>query len=191
MTKRKVFGDTDCLSSFLLTNNWSILECHFDEIVIPHAVDAELNAKASPVEIVENLKYLKEKNFIRMHDIDMKSSEHQWYDEIRAEYHMNRGFPIGEGEAQVMALAIPNDGILASNNLSDIKYFVDKYNLPLLTSAYIIAASVDKGYISYEDAELIWKQMESKRIRMPGSFEYYYEGQYRKDLKEYGKRLGL
>lgn len=191
MTKRKVFGDTDCLSSFLITDNWSILECHFDEIVIPYAVDAELNAKASPVEIVENLKYLKEKNFIRMYDIDMKSSEHQWYDEIRAEYHMNKGFPIGEGEAQVMALAIPNDGILASNNLSDIKYFVDKYNLPLLTSAYIIAASVDKGYISYEDAEFIWKQMEAKRIRMPGSFEYYYEGQYRKDLKEYGKRLDL
>jgi len=59
---------------------------------------------------------LKEKKFIRVHDIDINSAEHRWYDEIRVEYQMNRGFPIGEGEAQAMALAIPNGGILASNN---------------------------------------------------------------------------
>ena len=134
---------------------------------------------------------MKEKKFIRVHDIDINSAEHQWYDEIRVEYQMNRGFPIGEGEAQAMALAIPKGGILASNNLSDIKYFVDKYRLPLLTSAYMLAASVDNGQISYEEAELTWQQMEDNKILMPGSFEDYYQGQYLKDFKEYGKRLGL
>jgi hypothetical protein len=137
------------------------------------------------------LEHLKEKKFIRVHDMDVHSAEYQWYDEIRIEYQMNRGFPIGEGEAQAMALAIPNGGILASNNLSDIKYFVDKFRLPLLTSAYMIADSVDKGQISYEEAELTWQQMQRNRILMPGSFEDYYQGQYLKDFKEYGKRLGF
>ena len=104
---------------------------------------------------------------------------------------MNRGFPIGEGELQALALAIPNGGILASNNLSDIAYFVKKYRLPLLTSAYIIAVSVDKGHLSYEEGELVWKQMENEDQYMPGSFEQYYEVQYRKDFKQYGKMLGL
>ena len=104
---------------------------------------------------------------------------------------MNRGFPIGEGELQALALAIPNGGILASNNLSDIAYFVEKYRLPLLTSAYILALSCDKGHLTYEEAKFAWKQMNHKGLRMPGSFDNYYEGQYRKDLKQYGKRLGL
>ena len=191
LTKRKVYGDTDCLSSFLRLDEVSLLESILDEIVIPKAVDQELRANGAPPQIVTNLDNLKEKKFIRVHDIDINSAEHQWYDEIRVEYQMNRGFPIGEGEAQAMALAIPNGGILASNNLSDIKYFVDKYHLPLLTSAYMIADSVDKGQISYEEAELTWQQMERNRILMPGSFEDYYQGQYIRDFKEYGKRLGF
>ena len=191
MTKKKVFGDTDCLSSFLFLDEFTLLESLLDGIVIPDAVYQELTANGTPPQIVNNLELLMEKKFIKVQDIDLRSSEHQWYDEIRAEYHMNKGFPIGEGEAQAMALAIPNGGILASNNLSDIKYFVDKYRLPLLTSAYMIADSVDKGQISYEEAELTWQQMERNRILMPGSFEDYYQGQYLKDFKEYGKRLGF
>lgn len=191
MSKKSAFYDTDCLSSFLLTDNWSILESLFDEIVIPEAVYDELTAPGTPYPIVDNLKFLLNKRFIKRNDIDINSIEHQWYDEIRIEYQMNRGFPIGEGELQALALAIPNGGILASNNLSDIAYFVKKYRLPLLTSAYIIAASVDKGHLSYEEGELVWKQMEAKDQYMPGSFEQYYEVQYRKDFKQYGKRLGL
>ena len=191
LPKKTAYYDTDCLSSFLYTDNWPILESLFDEIVIPDAVYDELTAKGTPFQIVDNLEFLIGKKFVKISDIDINSIEHRWYDDIRIEYQMNRGFPIGEGELQAMALAIPNGGILASNNLSDIAYFVKKYNLPLLTSAYIIAASVDKGHLSYEEGEFAWMQMEDKKQRMPGSFEYYYEGQYRKDLKQYGNRLGL
>lgn len=191
LTKKKVFGDTDCLSSFLFLDEFTLLESLLDEIVIPEAVYQELTANGTPIQIVNNLELLMNKKFIKVHDIDLLSSEHQWYDEIRAEYQMNKGFPIGEGEAQAMALAIPNGGILASNNLSDVDYFVKKYHLPLLTSAHIIAASVDKDFISYDEAELTWKKMRKNRIRMPGSFENYYEGKYLKDLKEYGKRVSI
>ena len=191
LTNKKVFGDTDCLSSFLFLDEFTLLESLLDGIVIPDAVYQELTANGTPAQIVNNLELLMEKKFIKVQDIDLRSSEHQWYDEIRAEYHMNKGFPIGEGEAQAMALAIPNGGILASNNLSDVDYFVNKYHLPLLTSAFIIGVSVDKDYLSYDEAELTWKKMENNRIRMPGSFESYYEGQYLKDLKEYGKRVSI
>ena len=191
LSKKRAFYDTDCLSSFLLTDNWSILESLFDEIVIPYAVYEELTAKGSPYKIVDNLEFLIGKKFIKINDIDINSVEHRWYDDIRIEYQMNRRFPIGEGELQALALAIPNGGILASNNLSDIAYFVKKYRLPLLTSAYILALSCDKGHLTYEEAKFAWKQMNNKGLRMPGSFDNYYEGQYRKDLKQYGKRLGL
>ncbi len=191
MTKRKVYGDTDCLSSFLWLDEVSLLESLLDGVVIPQAVDQELKAKGTPLQVVENLERLKEKKFIRVYNIDLHSAEHRWYDEIRAEYLMNRGYPIGHGEAQAMAFAIENGGILASNNLSDIKYFVDKFRLPLLTSAYMIATAVNKDYISYEDAESTWQQMDINGNYLPGSFEDYYQGQYIRDFKEYGKRLGF
>ena len=60
MTKRKVYGDTDCLSSFLLLDEVSLLESILDEIVIPEAVDQELRAVRAPPQIVKNLEHLKD-----------------------------------------------------------------------------------------------------------------------------------
>ena len=64
MTKRKVYGDTDCLSSFLLLDEVSLLESILDGIVIPEAVYQELRANGTPLQIVKNLENLKEKKFI-------------------------------------------------------------------------------------------------------------------------------
>ena len=71
MTKRKVYGDTDCLSSFLLLDEVSLLESLLDEVVIPKAVYQELRANGTPLQIVENLEHLKNKKFIRVHDMDV------------------------------------------------------------------------------------------------------------------------
>ena len=59
LTKRKVYGDTDCLSSFLLLDEVSLLESLLDEVVIPKAVYQELRANGTPLQIVENLEHLK------------------------------------------------------------------------------------------------------------------------------------
>ena len=64
LTKRKVYGDTDCLPSFLLLDEVSLLESILDGIVIPEAVYQELRANGTPLQIVENLENLKEKKFI-------------------------------------------------------------------------------------------------------------------------------
>ena len=61
LTKRKVYGDTDCLSSFLLLDEVSLLESILDGIVIPEAVYQELRANGTPLQIVKNLENLKEK----------------------------------------------------------------------------------------------------------------------------------
>lgn len=50
---------------------------------------------------------------------------------------------IGNGEAACIALAIINDGLLASNNLRDIAYYVRIYNLKLITSSSILESALD------------------------------------------------
>ena len=190
MTRKQVFYDTDCLSSFLGIDDWSILEFFFDEIIIPFGVYDELTSKSMPKYMLQNLQELVDKKFVKIEDIDPFSMDYEIYRDICEEYERKNIVSLGQGEAEAMALVISNDGILASNNFSDIKYFVDKYELCLLSSAYMIAYSVDKEFISKNKAKSIWKEMCKNGIRMPApNFHNYYRGKYIEDYEDFGKRL--
>mgnify|MGYP003297571209 CR=1 FL=1 len=145
MIKKQVFYDTDCLSSFLDINDWSILKSLFDEIIIPLAVYNEFFALGTPPHIIDNLNILVDEKFVKVQELNPFSDDIDNYLDICNEYELNNQIPIGEGEAQAMALVISNNGILASNNFRDIKYFVDKYKMPLLTSAYMISIAFDSN----------------------------------------------
>ena len=190
LIKKQVFYDTDCLSSFLDINDWSILKSLFDEIIIPLAVYNEFFALGTPPHIIDNLNILVDEKFVKVQELNPFSDDIDNYLDICNEYELNNQIPIGEGEAQAMALVISNNGILASNNFRDIKYFVDKYKMPLLTSAYMISIAFDKGFISEEKAEDIWNQMWNKKVTLPEpNFRKYYEGKYKSDQKDFGKRV--
>ena len=161
----------------------------FDEIIIPEAVHQEI--KRAPFPIAENAEQLINEKYITVKDYEIFSNIHTIYDEIRAEYQFNKRRRLGDGEAEAMAFVASQGGILASNNLSDVGYFVDKYSMSLVTSPYLIAAGVEKQYISFDEGELIWKKMVDNRLRLPGKFENYYQKRYKKDKKKYGKRLNL
>lgn len=57
------------------------------------------------------------------------------------------GDEVGEGEASVLALAIDNDGIVASNNLSDIIPHITDYKLGLMTTPIILTKLYEKEII--------------------------------------------
>lgn len=193
MTRKQIFYDTDCLSSFLEINDWSVLEHLFDEITIPNAVFEEFTSLPSSSPIIKNLKILIDINFVKIEDINPFSKTYDIYRDIKKEYKQNKFKLLGDGEAEAMALVVSKKGILASNNFTDIKHFVDKYEMPLLTSAYMICISVDKGFISKEKASYMWNQMWKNGITLPKSTfeEYYYDGQYEYDYDDFGKRVNF
>lgn len=192
MTKQ-IFYDTDCLSSFLEINDWSILEHLFDEITIPNAVHEEFTRLPPSSPIIKNLEILIDTNFVKIEDINPFSNTYDIYRDIEKEYEMLNGKFLGEGEAEAMALVVSNDGILASNNFTDIKYFVDKYQMPLMTSAYMICISVDNGFITKGKASDMWNQMWENDVTLPQSTfeEYYYGGKYKSDYNDFGKRVNF
>lgn len=193
LTKKQIFYDTDCLSSFLEINDWSILQHLFDEITIPNAVHEDFNSLPSSSLIIKNLEILIDANFVKIDDINPFSKVYDIYRDIKKEYELNEGKLLGDGEAEAMAFVVSKKGILASNNFRDIKYFVDKYEMALLTSAYMICISVDDGFIPTEKASDIWNQMWDNGVNLPKlTFEeYYYDGQYQSDYNDFGKRVNF
>ena len=80
----------------------------------------------------------------------------------------------GSGEAACMAYLTQHDGILGSNNLSDVKYFCIKNKKRLLTTADVMFQAYKTKIISLGEADTIWADMLSKKRKLPTpSFSEY------------------
>ena len=54
---------------------------------------------------------------------------------------------IGDGEAASIALAKEYNGVIASNNLKDIAYYISKYNLSTIASQPVISNIINTNII--------------------------------------------
>ena len=184
LNDKPIFYDTDCLASFLIIDQVSILQKMFSKIIIPTPVYDELSNESTPVVIRNNLKSLIKTSFVEVKDMSITSREYTAYS------CMIKGFwgkkHLGKGEASVIAFAIENDGIVASNNLSDVKEFTDKYKLPLITTAIILAKAVETHLIDEFKANKLWEKMLEKNRNLPDdSFSNYYQDKYKKDCDDF------
>lgn len=168
-----IFFDTDCISSFLWVDSQSLLQKMYSgRIIIPRAVYAELS---NPV--VKHLKQRIDKlvadNIAEIMDIEIMTEEYDLYRSMTTYSNTNKKI-IGKGEAASITLAKKHNGILGSNNLRDIQYYIDKYSLKHITTADIMLEAYERGFISVEKADKIWADMiRSKRKIGAGSFTEY------------------
>lgn len=73
-----------------------------------------------------------------------------------------------------MVLAKFNEGILASNNLRDVKKYTHEFNLKLITTADILIDAFTELYIDETEANKIWADMLKKQRKLPAaSFSEY------------------
>jgi len=73
-----------------------------------------------------------------------------------------------------MAYLTQHDGILGSNNLSDVKAFCIQNKKRLLTTADVMYQAYEAGHINIDEADKIWGDMISKRRKLPAlSFSEY------------------
>ena len=75
----------------------------------------------------------------------------------------------GSGEAACMAYLTQHDGILGSNNLSDVKAFCIQYNRQLLTTADVLYQAYETSLVGLEEADKIWNVMITKKRKLPTS----------------------
>ena len=165
-TEPPIILDSDFLSSFAWVNRLDILEgLYSKQMIILEEVLEELRRVphlASKVELsIKN-------GHIRSEAMLADSPE-----AIQLAKFLESG-RYGTGEASCMAYLAQHDGILGSNNLSDIKAFCIQNKKQLLTTADVLRQAYKTGLINLDEADEIWAGMLSKQRKLPAtSFTEY------------------
>ena len=172
MTK-EIFIDTDCISAFLWVKNESLLsKLYPGRIVMPKPVYDEIDRptlawmklRVDSMIAAEELSLVELISGTEEFDLYYKLTEHP-----------DAGHKIiGDGEASSIALAKVKDGIVASNNFSDIMSYIEEYSLEYTTTADILVDAFNKGLIDENQGNTIWANMLQKRRKLGAeSFSEY------------------
>ena len=76
---------------------------------------------------------------------------------------------IGRGEAASIALAKTYNGILASNNYSDIAIYIEEYGLQHIDTGKILLEALERSIITESEGNLIWQSMLNRKRRLPAA----------------------
>lgn len=160
-----LFFDTDCLSAFLWVRNESILpQLYPGKVVIPQPVYTELCRPGTP-HLRSRIDELLAGKLVSIQDIDITSEEYGTYYQL-TEAPVKGHKVIGKGEAASIALAKKYGGIVASNNLRDIRTYISEFGLKHTTTGTILADAYKRGFITESDGNAIWANMLAKRRQL-------------------------
>ena len=182
---KPVFYDTDCLECFLFVDAGHILEELFSKIIIPEQVYSEIMAENTPAIVKKNFKNLTNR-FVEIKEISFLSQEYTTYNLIKKGLWSKTGKICGSGESAAITLAHLNNGLVASNNLSDVEEYIESLDIELITSSMILSKAVERDIISKESADDLWKGMINKGIKLPKeSFSDYFDELYETDCERF------
>ena len=173
----KYFFDTDCLSAFLWVREESILaRLYAGKIILPTQVYNELQRVPHLQARVDVLK-----NHGDLSIESMETGSAEYLDYLQMTTSPEDGMRIiGRGEAAGIAMAKHREGTLASNNLRDVRLYVEKYKISHITNGDILIEAMDAGIITETDGNTMWAEMIRKRRILPTvTFSEY--------LVDYGK----
>ncbi len=160
-----LFFDTDCLCAFLWVQNESLLpKLYPHRIVIPKPVYKELSKPAIP-HLKMRVDALLDQKQASLKEITVGSEEYETYYQLTEA--PQKGYKlIGHGEAASIALAKKYEGIVASNNLSDIMEYLSKYQLRHMTTGDILIDAFYRNMLTEQEGNLLWEKMLAKRRRL-------------------------
>ncbi|MBQ6344647.1 MAG: hypothetical protein IJI96_00855 [Methanobrevibacter sp.] len=180
MYDERVFYDADCLVCFLVVGQCEILQKLFSKMIIPAVVENEILGLRFNPKIQYNYNKLKKMGFVEVRAMVDGSKEHGRYLKLKKKYKF-----MGKGEAAVIALACEKGGIIASNNLLDVRGIVEDYGLNLITTSFILAKAYEEDVKTRAELDNIWKDMlregRKRSLANARSFTEYYEGEYKTD----------
>ena len=160
----KYFFDTDCLSAFLWVREESIpARLYAGRIILPAQVYNELQRVPHLRARVDALK-----NHGDLRVESMETGSEEYFDYLQMTESPENGMRIiGRGEAASIAMAKHRAGTLASNNLRDVRLYVEKYKISHITTGDILIEAMDAGIITETDGNTIWSEMIQKRRVLP------------------------
>lgn len=175
--RKKIFVDTDFISSFLRAEEFPILKRMYPDyvIVVPYYVKEELMRKLNSLGHLQS-RYcieLGNGNLAENPTLVMGTEEADLFIKLNT---IGDGMPraIGKGEAEAIALTKIRGGVLASNNLRDVSFYVEQYHLEHITTADVLYKAYKEYYLDKERVDGIWASMVILKRKMPfESFDEY------------------
>ena len=168
-----LFFDADCICAFLWINEESLLEKMYSgKIVIPKEVYNEIDRPTIP-HLKARIDQLIANGSAIVMSMDINSEEYSLYRELTT-FSGNK--LIGSGEAASISLAKKHNGVLGSNNLRDVAYYVNKYSLKHVTTGDILVEAFQKGLITEQEGNTIWANMLKKKRKIgANSFTEFFQ----------------
>jgi len=165
-TDLTILLDTDFVSSFAWVNRMDILEgLYSGRMMVLEEVMIELERVRNLADLV---------CFSIMHGHIKRKGMMAGSAEALEYARLHDRDQYGSGEAACMAYAYCRGGIVASNNLKDVKRYCDERQIQLLTTADVLLQEYQEGRLRLEHVDLTWQHMVQKRNRLPtGTFTEY------------------
>lgn len=163
---KELFFDTDCISSFLWVKQENLLlQLYPGRIILPYEIFIELSNPSIP-HIKRKITALCSNCDVSTMKIMMRTEEYKLFYEIAISPPKGE-VVIGKGEAAALALAKVHNGIVVSNNMKDIKRYIEKLKLNHITTGDILVEAMNKELIDENIGNQIWANMLSKQRLLP------------------------
>ena len=183
----KYFFDTDCLSAFLWVREESILAKLYEgRIILPAQVYNELQRVPHLLAKVDTLK---NSGALNIESMEAGSAEYNDYLQMITSPAAGMRI-IGRGEAAGIAMVKQRGGTLASNNLRDIRPYVEKYGISHITTGDILIEAMEASIITEAEGNIIWSEMIRRRRMLPTTTFSDYIANYRTVSKRIGVAKG-
>lgn len=160
-----LFFDSDGISAFLWINEQNLLALLYPgRIVIPKPTYDELSYPGTP-HLKQRIDTLIDSGQASLVPINVGSETYTLYQKLTTPSDDGHKV-IGPGEAASIALAKTQNGIVASNNLKDIGSYISEFGVKHITTGDILIEALNKGLITEEEGNVIWKSMIAKRRKI-------------------------
>ncbi|NCB42810.1 MAG: hypothetical protein EOM59_09340 [Clostridia bacterium] len=168
-----LFFDSDCISAFLWVGEQNLLTLLYPgKLAIPKPAYDELAYPTTP-HLKQRIDSLINNKLATLVTINVDSETYELYHKLTNSLDNGQKI-IGPGEAASIALAKTHNGIVASNNLSDIRFYIDKFELKHITTGDILIDALKRGFITEDEGNMIWMSMLKKRRKLGAeSFSEY------------------
>ena len=160
-----LYFDTDCLSAFLWVKAEGLLTAMYSgRMIIPQQVYNELSNPAI-AHLKARLDALINSGGAAVLPILANSPEYSHY--LKLISMPDEGCAIiGKGEAAAITLAFASGGIVASNNMKDVSYYVTELGLRLITTGGILLKAFEQSLITEDEGNLLWSAMLAKKRKI-------------------------
>ena len=104
-------------------------------------------------------------NDARVESIQIDSKEYDLFTELISTDNKEHK-AIGRGKAAAITFAKERNGILASNNLRDVAFYVSEFHLQHKTTGDILKEALEKDLITEAQGNQLWQSMLKKRRKL-------------------------